>query len=84
MILQVIALVPILALNLVSSSTNAEVSAIPPSGAHPVLNNCLHSPIHLPPNHQPFPCLAISSSSPSDLSALLSSALHFPNVIQNT
>jgi hypothetical protein len=54
MILNVIAMVPMLALDLVSTSTTAEVSAILPSEARPVLHRSLPSPIHLGPNQHPF------------------------------
>jgi len=77
MILHVIAMVPMLALDLVSTSTTAEVSAILPSEARPVLHRSLPSPIHLGPNQHPFRCLAISCSYPSNLSNLISSAPHF-------
>jgi hypothetical protein len=77
MILHLIAMVPMLALDLVSTSTTAEVSAILPSEARPVLHSSLRSPIHLGPNQHPFRYLAISCSYPSNLSHLLSSAPPF-------
>jgi hypothetical protein len=77
MILHLIAMVPMLALDLVSTPTTAEVSAILPSEARPVLHSSLRSPIHAGPNQHPFRCSAISSSYPSNLSNLISSASHF-------
>jgi hypothetical protein len=77
MILHLIAMVPMLALDLVSTSTTAEVSAILPSEARPVFHRSLCSPIRVGPNQHPFRCLAISRSYPCNLSNLISSPPHF-------
>jgi hypothetical protein len=76
MILHLIAMVSMLALDLVSTSTTAEVSAILPSEAYPVLHRSSRSPIHVGPNQHPSRHLAISCSYPTNLSNLISSAAH--------
>ena len=83
MILHFLAMVSILPIHPVSTSTEAEVSAILPSTPGPVLHRSLHNPIHIAPSHHHFRRFALSCSSSHDFN-ILSSAPQFSGIIQNT
>jgi len=80
MIFPFLAMVPILALNSVSTPPKAEVSAILTSAAPPALRRSLHSSIHITPSDHRFHPLG-------HLRLLLQAIFQLPSlftIIQNT